>query len=320
MATGYLGTDCTVLWGNTGITPCPYHPKNLEGFLLLPKDEVWTEAQVAALQTTINTGIAEDLPANRYYPITRFEDIEPKGTDAVETETGYGVAKFVRNGKYRWRAMYSNGALDLHSELSKFNGLQDRFDVMLVMKGNVLLCTAYGDSSVKGFSLDTIYAPNITLNTGGEDTKYAFEIGLEDESQLNINFRVITIPDTIPFVDSFRGLKPTRIEVVAHVGATTDEMTVRVWSGSTNLYDSYNGQLDTNTLWTLINNSIPTPTTTVSTSATAVPATKSFLLDFGSAVTAASQECIVKLGTVTAMGAAGLSGFANAQANTTSIA
>lgn len=318
MATGYLGTDCTVLWGNTGVTPCPYHPKNLEGFLLLPKDEVWTTAQVSALQTTINAGIVENLPADRYYPITRFEDIEDKGTDAVETETGYGVAKFVRNGKYRWRGIYSNGALDMHAQLSMFNGLQDRFDVMLVMKGNVLLCTASGDTSVKGFSLDTIYAPNIKINTGGEDTKYAFEIGLEDEAQLNINFRAITIPDTIPFVDSFRGLKPTRIEIVQHAKAADDTVKVRVWSGSTNLYDSYNGQLDDTTVWSLVNHTANS--TTTSTLVTAVPSDKSFTLTFGTAITAASQECTVKLGTVTTMVAAGLSGFANSQVASTSIA
>lgn len=318
MPTGYIGTNCSVVWGNTGITPCPYHPKEIEGFMLVPKGTVWTTTQVAALQTTINSGIAADLPTSRYYPITRFESIEDKGTDAVETETSYGVAKFVRNGKYRWRGMYSNGALDMHSELSKFNGLQDTFDVFIILKGNVFLGTASGDTSVKGYSLDTLYAPNIKVNTGGEDTMYAFEIGLEDEAQLNKYFRAITVPDTIPIVDTFRGLKPTRIEVVTHISAASDLVSVRVWSGSTNLYDAYNGDIDVTTIWSLVNHTVGT--TTAATVATAVPASKSFNLTFGTAVTAASQECTIKLGTVTLLTAANLLNFANSEVATTSIA
>lgn len=317
MATGYLGTDCSVVWGNTGITPCPYHPKSIEGFMLVPKGTAWTTTQIAALETTIDTGIAQNLPTARYYPITRFESIEDKGTDAIETETGYGIAKFVRNGKYRWRGMYSNGALDMHAELSRFNGQQDAFDVFLFMKGNMILGTASGDTSVKGFSLDTLYAPNIKVNTGGEDTVYAFEIGLEDEQQLNLNFRVISVPTTVDIYENFRGLKPTRIEVVTHISAATDLVSVRVWSGSTNLYDAYNGDIDVTTIWSLVNHT--TGTTTAATVATAVPSTKSFNLTFGTAVTAAAQECTIKLGTVSLLTAANLVGFANSEVGTTSI-
>lgn len=317
MATGYLGTDCAVLWGNTGIAPCPYHPKQVEGFLLVPKSTSWTTTQIAALQTTITTGIANVLPTSRYYPITRFEDIEDKGTDAVETETGYGVAKFVRNGKYRWRGIYSNGALDMHAELSKFNGLQDRFDAFIILKGNYLLGTASGESSIKGFSLDTMYSPNIKINTGGEDTKYAFEIGLEDEEQLNKYFRVITVPDTLPIVETFTGLKPTRIEVVEHLDASDDDILVRLWSGSTNLYDAYAGDIDVTSLWHIVNLTLGTTTTASSFPAPTAGdiAAKAFRIIFTGASTAAAEEAIIKFGSVTL-----LTGFANSQATTTTVA
>lgn len=317
MATGYLGTDCATIVGNTGIAPCPYNPKNIGGFMLVPAGTAWTPTQVAALQTTINTGISHNTATSRFFPISKFEDIEDKGTDAVETETGYGVAKFVRNGKYRWRGIYSNGAMDLHTELSKFNGQQDRYDVFIFdNKNNAILGTASGQANIKGFSLDTLYAPNIKVNTGGEDTKYAFEIGLEDESQLNLNWRVITVPTTIPILDTFTGLRPTRLEVVTELVASTKVVVVRVWSGATNLYDTYGSIIAIvgNNLWDSVKNS--TGAANVVASVAVSPSTKGFTLTLTDAVTAA-DEYTINFGTVSDLTTALILKQANATCQTT---
>jgi len=317
MATGQLGLNCATIIGNTGLISCPYDPKNFNGILLLPKGTALTPAQVSAFQTTVNAGIINDNASARWFPIGIFEDIEDKGTDAVETETGYGVAKLVRLGKYRYRFMYSNGAMDLHAELSKFNGRQDAFDLWFTDPvNNGFLGTASGQSNVKGFSLDTLYAPNIKVNTGAAASQYMFEVGLEDEKQFNQNWRFIKLPDTLPVHDTFTGLKPTRLEIVSELVASTKVVVVRVWSGNTNLYDTYSVQLATTNLWDAINNATGVQNATASV--VAAPATKAFTVTLTSTVTAA-EEYTIQLGTVTQLTAAAILKQANAETNTTAV-
>lgn len=315
MATGQLGITCATILGNTGLIICPYDPKNFTGIMLVPKGTALTPAQVAALQTTLNAGIVNDTATSRYFPIGIFDEIEDKGTDAVETESSFGVASLVRLGKYRYRWTYTNGGLDLHSELSKFNGKQDAFDLFFIDPvENVFVGTASGQNNIKGFSLDTLYAPNIKVNTGSAGTKYMFEVGLENEKQFNQNWRVIKVPDTLPILDTFTGLKPTRLEVVTELVASTKVVVVRVWSGNTNLYDTYTSALATTNLWDAINNATGVQNATASV--VAAPATKAFTVTLTSTVTAA-DEYTIQLGTVTQLTAAAILKQANAEVNTT---
>lgn len=316
MATGFLGTNCVQLIGNTGVSVCPYNPKNIVGIMLVPAGTTWTPTQVTAWQATVAAGVAHITETSRYFPISVFEDIEDKGSDAETTTTGYGVTKYIRNGKYAWRFMYSNGAMDLHAELSRFNGQQDRYDVLL-MDGvnNGFLCTASGQNNVKGFSLDTLYAPNIKVNTGGADTIYAIEVGLQDSDEMNLNWRLISVPRTIPITtnSSFLGLKPTRLEVVTELVASTKTIVVRVWSGATNLYDYYATELVTLDCWDIVRNA--TGISTIASSVTATPATKSFtVVSSTMATSAANDEITVNLGTVAQLSAAGITRQANASA------
>lgn len=315
MATGQLGISCATIIGNTGLISCPYDPKNFTGILLVPRGTALTPTNVAALRTYLDAGIVNDTATSRYFPIGIFEDIEDKGTDAVETESGFGVASLVRLGKYRFRWTYTNGGLDLHTELSKFNGKENAFDLFFIDPvENVFVGTASGQNNVKGFSLDTIYAPNIKINTGTTGTKYMFEVGLESEKQFNQNWRVIKVPDTLPILDTFTGLKPTRLEVVTELVASTKVVVVRVWSGNTNLYDTYLTQLATTNLWDAFNNATGVQNATASV--VAAPATKAWTITLTNAVTAA-DEYTIQLGTVTQLTSAQILKQANAEVNTT---
>lgn len=317
MATGQFGIDCVTTSANTGLTVCPYNPKNIGGVIFVPAGTVLTPTQVSAMQATVAAGVAHNTQVLRWLPVARFTDVEDKGTDAVITESGYGDEVYVRNGKYRWKFMYTNGAMDLHAELSKLNGKQDNYD-MFLMDGtnNAIIGTASGQANIKGFSLATLFAPNIKINTGGADTVYALEVGLDDSTQLNENWRVISVPKTIPILDTFTGLKPTRLEVVTELVGSTKTVVIRVWSGSVNLYDYYPTELATASLWNIQRNA--TGISTVASAVTAVPATKSFtVVSSTMATTTAGEECTVTLGTVTALTSANILKQANAQIGTT---
>ena len=317
MATGQIGIDCVTVTAATGIGVCPYNPKNIGGVIFVPAGTVITPTQVTAMQATLTAAIANNTPALRWLPVGRFEDVEPLGTDAVTTESGYGDEKYVRNGKYKWKFMYSNGALDLHSELSKLNGRQDAYDVILIdHNNNALILTASGQANCKGLSMGTLYAPNIVTNTGGADTVYSLVVGLDDSTQLNENWRVISMPRTIPIIDTFLGLRPTRLEVVTELVGSTKTVVIRVWSGSQNLYDYYATELATAAAWNIVRNA--TGISTVASAVTAVPATKSFsVVSTTMATTSAGDECTVKLGPVSALTSAGVLRHANSEIGTT---
>jgi hypothetical protein len=317
MATGILGTDCSQIIGNTGITPCPYNPKNIIGIMLVPTGTAWTPTQVGVLQTTINAGLVHNTPTSRYFPISKFEDVEDKSEAAVETTTGYGIKKFVRAGKYGWMFKYSNGGMDLHSEISKFTGQADRYDCWLMDgKNNCFIGTSSGANNVKGFSLDTLIAENIKLNTGGADTEYALTIGLEDSDELNLNWRVVTVPTTVPIATTFAGLKPTRLEIVTDLVASSKTVVVRVWSGATNLYDTYSGQLNAIAVWDIVNNTGGTSISSATT-VTLVPGTKSFSVFWTGLTVSAGHDLTVQLGTVSDLTTATtIATFANSQIGT----
>lgn len=317
MATGQIGIDCVTVTAATGVGVCPYNPKNIGGVIFVPAGTTITPTQVTAMQATLTAAIANNTATLRWLPVGRFEDVEDLGTDAVTTESGYGDEKYVRNGKYRWKFMYSNGALDLHAELSKMNGKQDQYDVILIdHTNNAFILTASGATNYKGFSLGMLFAPNIKINTGGADTVYSLNIGLDDSTQLNENWRVISMPKTIPIIDTFLGLRPTRLEVVTELVGSTKTVIVRVWSGSQNLYDYYATELATAAIWYITRNA--TGIATIASAVTAVPATKSFsIVSSTMAATTAGDECTVKLGTVSALTSAGVLRHANSEIGTT---
>ena len=321
MATGILGTDCSQIIGNTGMSTCPYNIKNIIGFMLVPTGTVVTPTQVSSWKSTVDAGTANNSATARWFPISKFEDVEEKGEDAIETKTGYGINKFVRSGKYGWRFMYSNGAMDLHSELSKFNGQQDRYDVFLMDgRNNCFIGTASGTSNVKGFSLDTLYAPNFKLNTGGADTIYSIEIGLEDESEMNLNWRLITSPVEYPIATTYVGLKPVRLEVVVAPGAAADTAEIRVWCGAANVWDTYSSQINATAVWSITIGSTTTAATAVSI-INAQATNKSFLITFGTAIASAGLEAVISFGTVTALNSAAAGArLANSSVNTVTIA
>jgi hypothetical protein len=321
MATGNLGVVCTLLTPNAGIVQCPYYPKNFGGMLLVPTGTAWTMTDILGVVAKINTGIANNNPNLRYIPIGKFDDFEDKSSETVVNQKSYGQTVFGHNGKYGLKFMYTNGGLDLHTELSKLNGNgQDRYDVMFFDHiNNVILCTASGKNNVKGFGLDAIFTDNVKLATGGSDAGYSISVYLEDEQELNFNWRALQVDKAYPLLTTFTALKPTRLEIVSELGATAAKtVVVRVWSGGTNLYDYYSTELLTLTLWYLGRNT--TGIKTVASAVTANPSTKSFtVFSTSMATTTAGEECAVYLETVTALTAANILKQANAEAATTAV-
>lgn len=317
MASPLIGKDCAQIIGNTGLTVCPYDPANIEGVVLLPRGTVILASAITTFVTTLQAGIANNTETKRWFPIGRFEDMEDKSEEATITTSGFGVKQFVKQGRYAFKFVYTNGAMDLHSQLSRLNGCQDRYDILLVDKvNNCFWGTTSGTADVKGFRMDMFNANNIKFNTGAAGTKYSFEVGLEDERELNMYSRIISLPSNQRVLD-YVGLIPTEVVITTQLVASTKIVVVKVMSGSVNLGDYYPTELATLAIWNFTRDS--TGVTNAASAVSYSTVTKAFTITGTTAASYfnAGESYTLKLGTVTALASAGVTGYANSEAQTT---
>lgn len=309
----YCGKDVK----NTGLVKCFYDPANIEGLLLVPKGTSFSKADVIAWNTTLTALLNNNVKESRGFIVKRFEGVENKSTDASYSETPYGDRKKSKQGKYAWRWQYSNSGLAMHTKLSSFDGAQDMFDAFLIdAKNNTFIGYSTDGSSFKGFSLDLIDIPNVEFNTGTENTKYFFEIGLEDSVQLNKFAAIIKVEDATSVISDFNSL--IDMEMVVDTAMTAGglvKLKFKSGNGASNLYDLYSAALSTTSLYTATNASTGGGITV--TSVTASAGTKTLDVQLNAAdpdyPATAGGLITITFGDVTAMVAAGIVGYSDAE-------
>jgi len=322
MATYVNIINCGTSVSNTGVTNCNYDPANFEGAILTPKGKTFTKAEVAAINATMLALIANDNKALRAYPIQRFEGCELKNTDSTYRESGYGVSSKTRQGKYGFVFEYRDGALGLHKQISSFDGLQNDFDVIFMdAKNNGLAGMSKDGVTLKGLSLDRIDVPNIMFNNGTDPTLYRLDLGLAYPDEVNKYMSFIPMPDDIDVMD-YVGLQNINMVVDTELAAVTaGTVNLKFIAGGVDLYDTYNGAIDTASLYTATN--AATGAAITITSVTAVPATKTFavLLDVTDTdYPAVGGRVKIYFGDVSDIATAGMINYGEAIAFTTRIA
>ena len=234
---------------NTGIPDINYDPSNIEGVLLVKRGAVITKADALAIQSYIAGKLAHDTASQRWYILKRFEGCEDKKTEGVYTESGYGVRRKVRNGKYAWRWDYKDGGLDLHTKFSTFDRKHNQFDALLIDPVNNCFWGTKSGTSMKGFRLDMIDIPNFDANNGTETSKYYVELVLADAREINLNTRILPLPEDVSVLEDFNSLLDTEMQVEIAMDAT-GLVSLGFKAGKADLYPDYKGVLDEPTLYT----------------------------------------------------------------------
>ena len=121
--------------GNTGNQQYNFIPSAIRGFIIVPKSWV---ANTAYLNDMINKLQADTLKAvgSRIYPVFRVAEIQDKSTEDKEIVLGLGDVVSGPKGKYSFIYELLGGGMDLHKELSKFEG--SGYNVLLVDDNNVI--------------------------------------------------------------------------------------------------------------------------------------------------------------------------------------
>lgn len=241
---------------NTGICECFFDPKLITGAINVPRNKVFTEAELADLliQATLETLVS--AAANiRIYPYGPFEQITDGTEDPVKQTFGYGTVKNVREGKYNWDFQFLNGGLNLSNALRTFNGLIGKYAVIFIESQNTLIGTsrkdANGDWGMAGVPMSDIYTrpwrPSDGSNVANYTIGYSFDPVYINEK---IAFKRVSIDSFL--LSDLHGLEDVKLSLLdgddgdstITVGAETD-------CGSTNFYDLFADELEEETAWVI---------------------------------------------------------------------
>jgi len=318
MSTAYaFEVPCITGVKNTKASKCNFTPKNCEKGFLIPSGTSYTHTELLAIAAKLQAQLKEDDKDERIYLIERFVDVEDKSTEATYKDYANGERQKLRDGKYGYRWTYKDGGVGLHSKIKSFDGLQGSYDwVFIDTKNRGLIMVKEGNLGAKGFSLSMIDVPNMNMATFADPSEFYFELGFADSDEFNKTMVFVPFTDDFDFMNDLSSLYDTEIGI--HTAMTSGglvKLKFTTSNGAVDLYDNYNGELDTASLYDAYN--VATGAVITITSVTAVAATKSLNVQLDATDTdfPATAGALVKItfGTVSDIESAGMPGFSEAE-------
>lgn len=294
-------TTCAAGGGNTGIGDCPLIPKNIIGFFIVPNNFELTPAQLATLQTSLQTAANSDVTANRIYPVHDLVGITDNTGDLVTETLGYNGLSVISEGKYDWTFRFVNGGLCLLKQLRKYNNKSVR--VLLYDASFVLYGTMKG-ANMAGIPLEVFHALPFTLSDGSGTTT-AFNIRMVlDPVYLNDNLAFVETIDEGFLLKEITGLQDINLsELIPPSAKPVIVLQALAGCSGENLYDLYSTELADEALWTVTN--ATTGADIAITSVAASAANKAFTVT----IPATTDPVVVSLAPVSELVAAGIEGY-----------
>lgn len=160
--------NCTTNTKNVGYGTCFLDWKIIKGALLYDNPRTFSDAEIAALQTTLQDDAANDIKGNRLFPMHNF--VAPTdNTEAVVVESfDYGSRQITRDGFNDWSFQYVDGGACLQGALRTHNGKK-----YVLFYDKEFKIMGWGKST--GYStipLEFFYAEPFKLATGANVAKY----------------------------------------------------------------------------------------------------------------------------------------------------
>lgn len=242
---------CLIAGGNTGVGPCFLDLKSIRMAILVPKNAVYLEAELATKETLLAALQADTLEVsrNRVYPIKNLVGITDNTEEPTLETLGYGGIAVVRDGKYNLTFRFTEGGFCLSKSLRKFNSAN--ISVILIDDAGQLLGWRDG-SGLKGFPLELFYALPPRMNDGaGAVASYQFQI-VFDSSYLADNLGFIE-GGSISFWQSLNGLQDVVLIAAAGNAEPILKISTAIGCSGENLLTDFATELQEETLWIATN-------------------------------------------------------------------
>ncbi len=218
------GSQCPVLWGNTGGAVggvCSFGLDKVSGFLFTARDKSYdmgTYANEAAFFTALKADALAALPASRLYPMLRVADVTSNTGDVQTLESAYGYLEDTALSQIRWTVNMKDFGLKNLSELNKF--AQNRnlavWPIFMGGNGNDSLMTRIGlDGKNYGFDA-RVYVGQPAPATGATKAFQSFMISFEDKDAF-LSEKVEFIPTSagVKFKQQIEGIHPVTLKLVS---------------------------------------------------------------------------------------------------------
>jgi hypothetical protein len=307
---------------NTGPMSVFYELGTIYKVIFIPKGKMFTTTEMLTPYATLDALCKNNTIALRAFPIGDFIDFQDKSTAEVTATTGYGYMQYITDGKPVWEFIWDQGGMSFEKVMKSFQGLQNSYDLLVIDRdANVILGTdpATTGYALKGFSLEMIYSTLIKTNNAKEKTRHSTVIALKDAKELVERHVAIQLDPTQYPVYNLQGLYNFELSLVPSSFTTTSaKLKITTGDKHLDLYDLYSAALVTATasIWSAVTDSTGVALS-VSTIA-ANSATKAMTLTFGTS-TAAGATVTITSPTVSALTAAGLTGFAGSTLQITAV-
>lgn len=114
--------NCTTNSKNTGFGTCFEDFKQIVGAFIYDSPRTFTDAEVAALQDTLNADAAKDAKADRTFPVHNFVAVTDNSEKVILETFDYGAKAIVRDGDVDWTFQFVDGGNCLQQSLRSHNG------------------------------------------------------------------------------------------------------------------------------------------------------------------------------------------------------
>lgn len=198
----YVNTiTCAADWTNTGFGDCPIHML-FEGMIQVPKDAVFTEAQISALVAHINTKVVDNNPLLRFYPWPEFTKMEPGGGDPNKVEQDNGGSITTWENDYAFTGEFYEGGFPLNNALRTRNGQ----DIYAIFYGRGYAFGEKVNGVYKGIKVKQYWSNAQKPGAFKVESKYGFTFNVAAAS---LNERLWYVKAT--GIDEIEGLKPLEL-------------------------------------------------------------------------------------------------------------
>lgn len=204
--------------GNTATPSCAINPDLITGFMLVPKDKVFTSADVPTFITDVRTLCTAGI-ATRVFPFFGIINMDDKTPEISMKESGYGGKTPGPDPRRNWVFKHDAGGLLHQLSLRKFNKSHG-YSVMWFDQNNRVWCTKTSTAGeITGISLEYFLAHPVKWASGKDaPAEYMIEFGMSKPIEMNenlVSFNLGANPE-----DSFQGLRDVELYDLGVTGTT----------------------------------------------------------------------------------------------------
>lgn len=228
--------NCDTDRRNTGYGTCVLNWKIIKGGFLFDNPRVFTDAEIADLQASLEDAATDDVKANRMFPLHNFVAPTDNSEKVITEKFDYGAESIVRDGNINWMFQFTDGGACLNNAGRTHNGPSN---VLFYDADNKLM----GWNKTTGLStipLQYVYFTPFALPTGSKTTGYFVMFSFLPK-YINEEVDFVKAPFDLTEIVGLQDVKIIMNSFDQDTGVVN--VTLQNMCGAQNIYDLFHSQI-----------------------------------------------------------------------------